>query len=212
MLIWPKSEEVSYFCHNSFHTWNILYEIKSLKLREDVRILEMNMTRITRPFGTSCSPANWGSLPFICTTHHKKSHSGLQVTEHGTCFPETMAIDTWFIPSDGSALRCCRAVMSFKKYTTVCFKNYVLVLLWDNRSTLCFPWNDIDCGINYHRLQSSSLKSFICYMKDLHPSSLSGGELWAKFLIVEDFAAFQVPWDRCTDRLEGELKLYEKLM
>lgn len=138
MFIWHKSEEVSYFFHNSFHTWNILYEIKSLKLQENVRILEMNMTRITCPFGMSCIPANWGSLPFICTRHHKKGHSGLQVTEHGTCFHETVAIDTWLMPSDGSALRCCRTVMSFKKYTAICFKNYVLVLLWDNRSTLCF--------------------------------------------------------------------------
>lgn len=83
---------------------------------------------------------------------------------------------------------------------------------YETTGQLCvFSWNDIDCGINYHRPQSSSLKSFICYMKDLHPSSLSG-EGWAKFLIVEDFAAFHVPWDRCTDRLEGELKLCEKLM
>lgn len=212
MFIWPKSEEVSYFFHNSFHTWNTLYEIKSLKLRENVRILEMNMTRITRPFGTSCIPANWGSLPFICTTHRKKCHSGLQVTEHGTCFHETMAIDTWFIPSGGSALRCCRAVMSFKNTPQFIFKN-MLWFCYETTGQLCvFSWNDIDCGINYHWLQSSSLKSFICYMKDLHPSSLSGGELWAKILIVEDFAAFQVPWDGCTDRLEGELKLYEKLM
>lgn len=51
-------------------------------------------------------------------------------------------------------------------------------------------WNDIDCSINYHRLQSSSLKSFICYIKELYPSSVSEVELWAKILIMEDFAVF----------------------
>lgn len=143
----------------------------------------MNMTRITRPFGTSCSPANWGSLPFICTTHHKKSHSGLQVTEHGTCFPETMAIDTWFIPSDGSALRCCRAVMSFKKYTTVCFKNYVLVLLWDNRSTLCFflEWHRL-----WHKL-SQAPKQLVKKFHLLHEGS-------APFFFVRRRTVGKIPY------------------
>lgn len=47
-------------------------------------------------------------------------------------------------------------------------------------------------------------------MKELYPSSLSEGELWAKFLITEDFAAFQMPWDGCIDHLEEGLKFYEK--
>lgn len=51
-------------------------------------------------------------------------------------------------------------------------------------------WNDIACGINYHRLQSSSLQSFMCYMKKLYPPSVSEVELWSKFLIKEVFAVF----------------------
>lgn len=51
-------------------------------------------------------------------------------------------------------------------------------------------WNDIACGINYHRLQSSSLQSVMCYMKKLYPPFVSEVELWSKFLIMEVFAVF----------------------
>lgn len=146
-----------------------------------------------------CSPANWGSFPFICLKHDKKHNPGLEVAAYIFIkrLPQTHDSSWVILLSCPPVGQSCNVTPS----SSIRSSNYVRVLLSDNRSNECLylEWHRL-----WHKL-SQAPKQLIKKFHLVHGGSVPIPCVRSRIVIIKSFSWRLFPWDGHTDRLEERI-------